>query len=89
VVFATRAAGPTLAEKLATITAQAPTGLLRERYTREIAKLRSEVERGEKKLANDSFIAKAAPDVVEREREKLAAYGRDLVRVRDELAKLG
>ena len=89
VVDAARLAGPTLAEKLATITAQAPTGLLRERYTREIAKLHSEVERGEKKLANESFIAKAAPDVVEKEREKLAAYGRDLVRVRAELAKLG
>jgi len=89
VVDAARLAGPTLAEKLATITAQAPTGLLRERYTREIAKLHSEVERGEKKLANESFIAKAAPDVVEKEREKLTAYGRDLARVRDELSKLG
>ena len=89
VVDATRVAGPSLAEKLSTITARAPTGLLRERYTREIAKLQSEVERGEKKLANESFIAKAAPDVVEKEREKLTAYGRDLARVRDELSKLG
>ncbi len=37
-------------------------------------KLRSEVERGEKKLANEGFVAKAPPEVVEEERSKLAAY---------------
>ena len=89
VVDEARVAGPTLAEKLATITAQAPTGLLRERYSRERAKLDDEIARGEKKLANQSFIAKANPDVVAKEREKLEGYRRDLVRVRDELAKLG
>jgi len=89
VVDEARVAGPTLAEKLATITARAPTGLLRERYTREVAKLDDEVARGEKKLANESFIAKANPDVVAKEREKLDGYRRDLVRVRDELSKLG
>ena len=89
VVDEARVAGPTLAEKLAAITARAPTGLLRERYTREVAKLDDEVARGEKKLANESFIAKANPDVVAKEREKLDGYRRDLVRVRDELSKLG
>ena len=62
---------------------------MRERYTREVAKLDDEVARGEKKLANESFIAKANPDVVAKEREKLDGYRRDLVRVRDELSKLG
>jgi len=89
VVDEARVAGPTLAEKLAAITARAPTGLLRERYTREVAKLDDEVARGEKKLANESFIVKANPDVVAKEREKLEGYRRDLVRVRDELSKLG
>jgi len=42
------------------------------------AKLRSEVERGERKLANESFIAKAPPDVVEAEREKLDGYRAEL-----------
>jgi valyl-tRNA synthetase len=46
------------------------------------AKLRSEVERGEKKLANEGFVAKAPTEVVEAEREKLAAY-------KAELAELG
>jgi len=45
-------------------------------------KLRSEVERGEKKLANEGFVAKAPPEVVEAERAKLERY-------RAELAELG
>jgi valyl-tRNA synthetase len=45
-------------------------------------KLRAEVERGERKLANDGFVAKAPPEVVEAEREKLDGY-------RAELAELG
>jgi valyl-tRNA synthetase len=44
--------------------------------------LRSEVDRAERKLANEGFVAKAPPDVVEAEREKLAAY-------RSELESLG
>ena len=34
------------------------------------AELRSEVERAEGKLANEGFVAKAPPDVVEAEREQ-------------------
>jgi valyl-tRNA synthetase len=45
-------------------------------------KLRSEVERAERKLGNDGFVAKAPPEVVEAEREKLERY-------REELAELG
>ncbi|MGI8632825.1 MAG: valine--tRNA ligase [Solirubrobacterales bacterium] len=44
--------------------------------------LRSEVQRGERKLANEGFVAKAPPEVVEAERAKLAEY-------RSELAELG
>jgi valyl-tRNA synthetase len=40
--------------------------------------LRSEVERAERKLANEGFTSKAPPDVVESEREKLAAYRAEL-----------
>jgi valyl-tRNA synthetase len=42
------------------------------------AKLRSEVERGEKKLANEGFVAKAPADVVDAERVKLEAYRSEL-----------
>jgi valyl-tRNA synthetase len=35
------------------------------------AKLEAEVERAERKLANEGFVAKAPPQVVQAEREKL------------------
>jgi valyl-tRNA synthetase len=41
-------------------------------------KLRAEVKRGEGKLSNEGFIAKAPADVVDAEREKLAAYRAEL-----------
>ena len=44
----------------------------------EIERLRKEVERAEKMLANERFVKNAAPDVVEAEREKLAKYRREL-----------
>jgi valyl-tRNA synthetase len=44
----------------------------------EIDRLRQEVERAEKMLANERFVENAAPDVVEAEREKLAKYQREL-----------
>jgi valyl-tRNA synthetase len=44
----------------------------------EIERLRKEVERGERMLANDKFVANAKPEVVEAEREKLARYRREL-----------
>jgi valyl-tRNA synthetase len=40
--------------------------------------LRSEVERGERKLANEGFVAKAPVEVVEEERGKLARYHAEL-----------
>jgi valyl-tRNA synthetase len=40
--------------------------------------LRSEVERAERKLANEGFMEKAPADVVDAEREKLAAYRAEL-----------
>jgi valyl-tRNA synthetase len=44
----------------------------------EIDRLRKEVERAEKMLANERFVENAAPDVVDAEREKLAKYRREL-----------
>jgi valyl-tRNA synthetase len=42
------------------------------------AELRSEIERAERKLANEGFVAKAPPQVVEAERDKLAGYRAEL-----------
>ena len=44
----------------------------------ERARLRREVERAERMLANDRFVANARPEVVEAERVKLARYRREL-----------
>ena len=41
-------------------------------------KLRAEVKRGEGKLGNEGFVDKAPADVVDAEREKLAAYRAEL-----------
>jgi len=53
------------------------------RYRKEVVRLESEVARGEKKLANEQFISKAAPELVAKEREKLASYQADLARMRE------
>jgi valyl-tRNA synthetase len=44
----------------------------------ELERLRKEIERGERMLANEKFVANAKPEVVEAEREKLARYRREL-----------
>ena len=41
---------------------------------KDVVRLEAEVERLERKLGNDQFATKAAPDVVAKERAKLAAY---------------
>ncbi len=80
--------GGTFAERLGMLQVQADAGILRARYTRDIARLTAEVERLEKKLANEKFIANAKPDVVDAEREKLADYTRELSASRAGLAAL-
>jgi valyl-tRNA synthetase len=44
----------------------------------ERARLRKEIERGERMLANEKFVANAAPEVVQAEREKLEQYRAEL-----------
>lgn len=44
-----------------------------ERMDKEIAQARQEMARLQSKLANENFVTKAKPEVVEKEREKLAA----------------
>ncbi len=49
----------------------------------EQARLRKEIERGEKMLANERFVASAPPEVVEAERQKLERYRRELDAISD------
>jgi valyl-tRNA synthetase len=44
----------------------------------EIERLRKEIERAERMLANERFVQNAAPEVVSAEREKLERYTREL-----------
>jgi valyl-tRNA synthetase len=53
----------------------------RARLEKEIGRLRGEIARIDKKLANESFVARAPEEVVEAEREKRAAYAADSERL--------
>ena len=66
----------------------APPAVLAARYRKDLARLDAEVERSAKKLGNEQFAAKAAPDVVAKERAKLADYEAERERVRGQLAVL-
>src|SRR5262249_40503341 len=44
----------------------------------ERSRVRAEVDRAERKLADERFVQNAPPDVVEAEREKLERYRREL-----------
>ena len=60
----------------------------RARLTAEMEKLTAEIDRVNKKLANESFVAKAPAAVVDAERTKLAKYTENLLGVKAELEKL-
>lgn len=59
------------------------------RLESERKKLISEIERIEKKLANEGFVAKAPAQVIEGERNKMAKYRENLDGVLSAIAKLG
>ncbi|HUN28768.1 MAG TPA: valine--tRNA ligase [Alphaproteobacteria bacterium] len=86
---ATITVDPALAGGVSGIVVDAPRALMLDRYHKDATRLRSEVERGERKLANEAFIAKAAPDVVAKERDKLEGYRNELARVEAALAAMG
>jgi valyl-tRNA synthetase len=75
------AAGDSLDEALAHVAVRAPRDVLEERYRKQLAHLHSEIDRGERKLGNEAFVAKAASSVVAKEREKLEGYRSELARV--------
>jgi valyl-tRNA synthetase len=49
-----------------------------ERRREQVSRLRQEIERSEGKLANHGFVEKAPPELVQKEREKLERYRREL-----------
>jgi len=76
-------------DALDAVTVRAPRALLEARYAKEIQRLDGEVARLEKKLGNEGFTSKASPDVVAKEREKLANYVNERDRVRAAQSALG
>ncbi len=64
-------------------------GAERERLNKELDKARQELERVEKKLANDKFVANAPQNVVDKERGKAADLSTRMATLTDQLAKLG
>jgi valyl-tRNA synthetase len=80
---------PDALSALAGVEGLASKGLLAERYKKEAARLRGEVERGERKLADERFVSNAKPAVVEKEREKLEGYRAELARVETALEEMG
>ena len=61
----------------------------RERLTKERAKYVSEIERVEKKLANEGFVAKAPAQLIEAEKAKKEKFIEQLAAVDEAIAKLG
>ncbi|MBU2398044.1 MAG: valine--tRNA ligase [Alphaproteobacteria bacterium] len=63
-------------------------GAERTRLTREIAAFDSDIDHVNKKLRNPNFVGRAAPEVVEEQREKLAAAEAGKAKLQAALARL-
>ena len=61
----------------------------RSRLAKEQKKLAADAAKFSKKLSNPGFLAKAAPEIVEKDRSKLAEIEDQLARVEAQLAELG
>ena len=57
-----------------------------QRLKKDMEKTLSEIERAENKLANESFVSKAKPEVVQKEREKLDMYKENLKNLKERAA---
>jgi valyl-tRNA synthetase len=59
-----------------------------QRLAKEIARMQSDVERARTKLANPSFVDKAPPAVVQKERNKIAEQEAALAKMREQENKI-
>ncbi|GAN53433.1 valine--tRNA ligase [Tanticharoenia sakaeratensis] len=60
----------------------------RARLEKDCAKIEGEITKVERKLGNADFVARAKPEVVEENRERLASFSADLTRLRAALARI-
>jgi valyl-tRNA synthetase len=58
------------------------------RLAKEIARLQGEIDKAQSKLGNESFVARAKPEVVAQERQRLADFRQALDRLEDQAARL-
>ncbi|MBG9388170.1 valine--tRNA ligase [Caenimonas aquaedulcis] len=59
------------------------------RLSKEASRLEGEVAKANNKLANEAFVAKAPPAVIEQERKRIAEFTATLAKIREQLARLG
>jgi valyl-tRNA synthetase len=59
------------------------------RLGKEVARLQGEITKTEGKLGNEAFVARAPAAVIEQERKRMADFGATLLKVQDQLARLG
>ncbi|HEY0884393.1 MAG TPA: valine--tRNA ligase [Ramlibacter sp.] len=61
----------------------------RARLAKEVARLQGELAKANGKLANEAFVAKAPPTVIEQERGRIAQFTQTLAKLQDQLRRLG
>ena len=59
------------------------------RLAKEAKRLEGELAKANGKLANEAFVAKAPPAVIEQERKRIAEFSATLDKLREQLARLG
>ena len=59
------------------------------RLGKEAARLQGEIAKAQGKLSNEAFVAKAHAAVLEQERKRLADFSATLIKVQEQLARLG
>ncbi|APW43713.1 valine--tRNA ligase [Rhodoferax saidenbachensis] len=59
------------------------------RLGKEVARLEEQIAKAQVKLSNEAFVAKAPAAVLEQERKRVADFADTLVKVKDQLARLG
>ena len=59
------------------------------RLSKEAARLEGEITKANAKLGNEAFVAKAPPAVIDQEKKRVADFSATLIRIQEQLARLG